>query len=124
MWGSHQSPWHCFKKKERKKDGRLAGILLESRFAAEQACEQASEGVRKARRRELADNSKLNYCDGNKMASFRGGGARGGGCDSAVQNGQRSYRGNTEAVSDRSIVGEPNGVACYRSAAASTDFVE
>lgn len=69
----------ALKKKERKKDGRLAGILLESRFAAEQACEQASEGVRKARRRELADNSKLNYCDGNKMASFRGGGARGEG---------------------------------------------
>lgn len=89
--------------------------------------------MRKARRGELADNTKLNYCDGNKMASFfwwgggRGAGTGGRECDSVVQNGQRSYRGNTEAVSDRSIVGEPNGVSRYRAAAAaavSTDFAE
>lgn len=49
----------------------------------------------------------------------------GGNVIQRCKNGQRSYRENTEAVSDRSIVGEPNGSACYRgAAAASTDIAE
>lgn len=34
--------------------------------------------------------------------------------NSVIENGWRSYRGNTEAVTDSSIVREPNGVSLYQ----------
>lgn len=45
----------------------------------------------------------------------------GGGGIQLCKNGQRSYQGNTEAVSDSSIVRDPNGVSLYQRTV-STDF--
>lgn len=49
---------------------------------------------------------------------FSGGGIQ------LCKNGQRSYRGNTEAVSDSSIVRDPNGVSLSISAQSQQIFAE